>query len=140
MRTEFKSLLIQRNGAGTFSPAGIPKKFHSLRELLGLYRCSSLQAEGVAIQLGTHCPPQPKGTLGTDQGAEDGSPTTHPGKRSWLAGKRKSSNPETHPRRDSTPVPRDRKKRRGGQSQWGRGKSLSSSRQKLGQGSRAPSL
>ncbi|XP_063145778.1 tyrosine-protein kinase JAK3 [Candoia aspera] len=60
MRTEPKSLLIQRNDDGTFSPAGIPKKFYSLQELLGLYRRSSLQAEGAAIQLGTHCPPQPK--------------------------------------------------------------------------------
>ncbi|KAM6466850.1 tyrosine-protein kinase JAK3 isoform 2-T2 [Liasis olivaceus] len=59
-RKEFKSLLIQRNGDGTFSPAGIAKKFHSLQEVLGLYRRCSLQVEGVAIQLGTHCPPQPK--------------------------------------------------------------------------------
>ncbi|XP_025027948.1 tyrosine-protein kinase JAK3 [Python bivittatus] len=59
-RKEFKSLLIQRNSDGTFSPAGIAKKFHSLQEVLGLYRRCSLQVEGVTIQLGTHCPPQPK--------------------------------------------------------------------------------
>ncbi|XP_053159554.1 tyrosine-protein kinase JAK3 [Hemicordylus capensis] len=57
---DFKSLLIQKNRDGTFSTAGVTKKFCSLRELLGTCQQFSLQADGTLIQLHTHCPPQPK--------------------------------------------------------------------------------
>ncbi|XP_066490961.1 tyrosine-protein kinase JAK3 isoform X2 [Tiliqua scincoides] len=57
---DFKSLLIQKNRDGTFSTAGVTKKFCSLRELLSACQRFSLQADGTCIQLDTNCPPQPK--------------------------------------------------------------------------------
>ncbi|KAJ6652812.1 hypothetical protein lerEdw1_010592 [Lerista edwardsae] len=54
---DFKSLLVQKNRDGTFSTAGITKKFCSLRELLGACQRFSLQADGTCIQLDTTCPP-----------------------------------------------------------------------------------
>nr|XP_056700654.1 tyrosine-protein kinase JAK3 [Euleptes europaea] len=57
---DFKSLLIQKNKDETFSIAGVHKKFCSLRELLGVCRQFSLQVDRMIVQLGTHCPPQPK--------------------------------------------------------------------------------
>uniref|UniRef100_A0A670KD11 non-specific protein-tyrosine kinase n=1 Tax=Podarcis muralis TaxID=64176 RepID=A0A670KD11_PODMU len=58
---DFKSLLIQKGSDGTFSTAGVAKKFCSLREMLGVCQRFSLQADGAAIQLGPQRPPQPKG-------------------------------------------------------------------------------
>uniref|UniRef100_A0A670KEB6 Tyrosine-protein kinase n=1 Tax=Podarcis muralis TaxID=64176 RepID=A0A670KEB6_PODMU len=57
---DFKSLLIQKGSDGTFSTAGVAKKFCSLREMLGVCQRFSLQADGAAIQLGPQRPPQPK--------------------------------------------------------------------------------
>ncbi|XP_077777870.1 tyrosine-protein kinase JAK3 [Podarcis muralis] len=57
---DFKSLLIQKGSDGTFSTAGVAKKFCSLREMLGVCQRFSLQADGAAIQLGPQRPPQPR--------------------------------------------------------------------------------
>ncbi|XP_061458224.1 tyrosine-protein kinase JAK3 [Rhineura floridana] len=57
---DFKTLLIQKGRDGTYSTAGVAKKFCSLREMLGACQRFSLFADRMAIQLGPHCPPRPK--------------------------------------------------------------------------------
>ncbi|XP_042335571.1 tyrosine-protein kinase JAK3 isoform X2 [Sceloporus undulatus] len=57
---DFKNLMVQKNKDGTFSMAGVAKKFLSLQEMLGVCQRFTLQADRTAIHLGTFCPPRPQ--------------------------------------------------------------------------------
>ncbi|XP_025897240.1 tyrosine-protein kinase JAK3 [Nothoprocta perdicaria] len=57
---DYKRCLIRRDEDGRFVLAGVPRRFCSLRELLGTYGRCGLQAEGARLRLAACCPPQPK--------------------------------------------------------------------------------
>lgn len=58
---DYKGCLIQRDKDGSYSLSGVARRFCSLQELLCTYQNCTLHADGVALHLGTCCPPQPKG-------------------------------------------------------------------------------
>ncbi|KAH0625995.1 hypothetical protein JD844_034394 [Phrynosoma platyrhinos] len=60
MGKDFKNLMIQKNKDGTFSMAGVTKKFLSLQEMLGICQRFTLQVDQTAIRLGNFCRPQPQ--------------------------------------------------------------------------------
>ncbi|XP_067416093.1 tyrosine-protein kinase JAK3 [Emydura macquarii macquarii] len=57
---DYKGCLIQKDTDGSFSLSGVARRFCSLQELLCTYQRCSLHADGVALRLGTCCPPRPK--------------------------------------------------------------------------------
>ncbi|EMP24129.1 Tyrosine-protein kinase JAK3 [Chelonia mydas] len=57
---DYKGCLIQRDKDGSYSLSGVARRFCSLQELLCTYQNCTLHADGVALHLGTCCPPQPK--------------------------------------------------------------------------------
>ncbi|XP_053869818.1 tyrosine-protein kinase JAK3 [Malaclemys terrapin pileata] len=57
---DYKGCLIQRDKDGSFSLSGVARRFCSLQELLCTYQNCTLHADGVALRLGTCCPPRPK--------------------------------------------------------------------------------
>lgn len=63
---DYKRCLIRRDKDGSWGLLGVPRRFCSLRELLGTYRRCGLQAEGAPMRLAACCPPQPRGDWGGD--------------------------------------------------------------------------
>uniref|UniRef100_A0A8C3XMQ7 Tyrosine-protein kinase n=1 Tax=Chelydra serpentina TaxID=8475 RepID=A0A8C3XMQ7_CHESE len=57
---DYKGCLIQRDKTGSYSLSGVARRFCSLQELLHTYQNCALHADGVALRLGTCCPPRPK--------------------------------------------------------------------------------
>lgn len=63
---DYKRCLIRRDKDGSWGLSGVPRRFCSLRELLGTYGRCGLQAEGAPMRLAACCPPQPRGDRGGD--------------------------------------------------------------------------
>ncbi|XP_065515024.1 tyrosine-protein kinase JAK3 isoform X4 [Lathamus discolor] len=57
---DYKRCLIHRDKDGSWGLSGVPRRFCSLRELLGTYERCGLQAEGAPMHLAACCPPQPR--------------------------------------------------------------------------------